>query len=113
MTTPARTTWLVTGVAVVGLALIAALFLVPKLVVSGEEDGETISHRLRSQHNEGHDTRPRSTDEYWTEKRIREAEPAGPVAVSPVPYRELAAGAGILIVVGTTIVWLLRRQRRG
>ncbi|MGJ7906381.1 hypothetical protein ACOQFL_07875 [Actinopolyspora sp. H202] len=112
MATRARTTWLVAGVAVIGLALIAALFLAPKLLERGGEDEETISHRLQPRNNGRHETQPRSTGEYWTEERIREAEPAGPHVVSPVPYGKLGAGAGIFIVAGTTIVWLLRRRRR-
>ncbi|SFT94248.1 hypothetical protein SAMN04487904_11470 [Actinopolyspora lacussalsi subsp. righensis] len=111
MRTRARTTWLVTGIAVVAVALIAALFTVPKLLSSDEESGETISHRVQPRHTEHNSEH--TTSEYWTEERMREAEPAGPVAISPVPYSELAASAGILIVAGTTLVWLLRRQRRG
>ncbi|GAB3554239.1 hypothetical protein J2S53_000821 [Actinopolyspora lacussalsi] len=107
MRTRARTTWLVTGIAVVAVALIVALFTVPKLLSSDEESRETISHRVQPRHTE------HTTSEYWTEERMREAEPAGPVAISPVPYSKLAASAGILIVAGTALVWLLRRQRRG
>ncbi|SFE01269.1 hypothetical protein SAMN04487819_106247 [Actinopolyspora alba] len=107
----ARTTWLVTGVAVVGVALIVALFTVPEFLASGDENRETISHRVQPRHTERNSEH--TTSEYWTEERMREAEPAGPVAISPVPYGELAVSAGILVVVGTTIVWLLRRQRRG
>ncbi|ASU80047.1 hypothetical protein CDG81_19285 [Actinopolyspora erythraea] len=114
MSTRTRTTWLVTGVGVVGVALLAALLVVPRLIGSDAEQGRTIAHRTQPQRTESHVVQPsRHTDEYWTEKRMREAEPAGPVAISPVPYGELAASAGILLVAGGTIVWLLRRQRRG
>ncbi|SDP14648.1 hypothetical protein SAMN04487905_102161 [Actinopolyspora xinjiangensis] len=114
MTTRTRTTWLVTGVAVVGVTLIAALFAVPKLVGSVTEKRKTIARGTQPQLTRSHVVQPsRHTDEYWTEKRMREAEPAGPVAISPVPYGELAASAGILVLAGGTIVWLLWRQRQG